>query len=340
MRIVFAGTPEFAAAALAGLIDAAPAAGWSIPLVLTQPDRPAGRGLRLTASPVRQLAQAHGIPTRTPPSLSLKKAGAQAQAEHDALRAAAPDLLVVAAYGLILPQAVLDIPRGLPQRDGATLRALNIHASLLPRWRGAAPIARAIEAGDRETGITIMQMEAGLDTGPMLLAEALPIRPDHTSATLTAALAQLGARLVVDALRRAAQGALAGQPQPDAGVTYAHKIAKHEAWLDFGRSADVLARQVRAFDPFPVACLRVDAQVVRVWRADAVDAAVAAAPGTVIAADAAGLVIATAAGALRVTELQRAGGKRLSARDFLAGLPIAVGTRCATPPDTDIGAVE
>jgi methionyl-tRNA formyltransferase len=187
-------------------------------------------------------------------------------------------VLVVAAYGLILPQAVLDIPIGLRQHDGTRLGAINIHASLLPRWRGAAPIARAIEAGDTHTGVTIMQMEAGLDTGPMLLEDQIAIDPDHTTASLTPALAALGARLIVDALQRAARGELIGRAQPEAGVTYAHKLTKHEGWLDPRRSAAELARQVRAFDPFPVASLHLGAEVIRVWAARAEDASVDA-PG-------------------------------------------------------------
>jgi methionyl-tRNA formyltransferase len=337
MRIVFAGTPEFAAAALARLIEVAPARGWQLPLVLTQPDRPAGRGMKLTPSPVRQLAQAHGLATLTPASLSLKKGGFEAQAAHAALGAAQADVLVVAAYGLILPQAVLDIPRGLRQRDGAHLTALNIHASLLPRWRGAAPIVRAIEAGDARTGVTIMQMEAGLDTGPMLLDESVPIRADHTAGTLTAELAQLGARLVIAALDRGQRGELQPRVQPQAGVTYAHKVLKHEAWLDFGRAAFALERQVRAFDPFPVACARLGAEVIRVWRAQADDGAVQAVPGTVVAADAGGIAVATGAGVLRLTELQRAGGKRLPAREFMAGFPIAAGARFDPPPAATTG---
>ena len=332
MRIVFAGTPEFAAAALARLIEAAPSAGWSIPLVLTQPDRPAGRGMKLLASPVRQLAQAHGIETRTPLTLSLKRGGEAAQAEHDALRAARPDVLVVAAYGLILPQAVLDLPAGLRQHDGTRLGAINIHASLLPRWRGAAPIARAIEAGDTHTGVTIMQMEAGLDTGPMLLEEQIAIEPDHTTASLTPVLAAMGARLIVDALQRAVRGELIGRAQPEAGVTYANKLAKHESWLDPRRSAAELARQVRAFDPFPVASLRLGDEVIRVWAAQAEEVTVDAPAGTVLGADANGLCIATGVGVLRVTEMQRAGGKRLPARDFLAGCPITPGARVAPLP--------
>jgi methionyl-tRNA formyltransferase len=335
MRICFAGTPEFAATALARLIEAAPVRGWTVPLVLSQPDRPAGRGLRLTPSPVRQLALSHGLETFTPVTLSVKKGGAEAEAAQARLRAAAPDVLVVAAYGLILPQAVLDLPAGLPQRDGTRLTALNIHGSLLPRWRGAAPVARAIEAGDAVTGITIMQMEAGLDTGPMLLDAPLPIAPTHTAATLTAALADLGADLIVRALDAAAAGTLRARRQPDEGVTYAHKLAKHECWLDPARDADTLARQVRAFDPFPVAALRIGGEVVRLWQAQAEPEQIgdsATPAGTVLAADGDGLLLRAGRGRLRVTQLQRAGGKRLPAREFFAGGAIAAGARVDPPP--------
>jgi methionyl-tRNA formyltransferase len=331
MRIVFAGTPEFAAAALAALIEAAPREGWSIPLVLSQPDRPAGRGLKLVAAPVKQLALAHGLPVATPVTLSLKKGGAAAEAAHDQLRAAAADVLVVAAYGLILPQAVLDIPRGLPDAGGGPLTAINIHASLLPRWRGAAPVARALEAGDHETGITLMQMDAGLDTGPMLAAERLPIEPADTTGSLTAKLAALGARLIVAGLRDAQRGALRATPQPVQGATYAAKLGRAEAWLDWRQPAAQLARQVRAFDPFPVACTRVRDVDLKLWSAQALDVAPGAAPGTIVGADAAGLRIACGSGILAVTQLQRPGGKRLAAREFLAGLPLAVGERCTRP---------
>lgn len=323
MRIVFAGTPEFAAAALAALIDAAPAQGLAIPLVLSQPDRPAGRGMKLGASPVKQLALAHGLRVETPATLSLKNGGAEAAAAHETLRSADADVLVVAAYGLILPQAVLDIPRGLASPAGP-IGAINIHASLLPRWRGAAPVARAIEAGDAETGITIMQMDAGLDTGPMLASERLPIGADDTTATLTAKLAALGAQMIVAALARGARGELRPQPQPSEGVTYAHKLDKREAWLDWTQPAQRLACRVRAFDPFPVACGALRGQVIRFWRARP-DVADAAMPGTVLAANAEGVRIACGEGALVVTELQRAGGRRLAAREFLAGMPIAAG---------------
>ncbi|HEU0202836.1 MAG TPA: methionyl-tRNA formyltransferase [Burkholderiaceae bacterium] len=332
MRIVYAGTPEFAAAALAALIEAAPGAGWSIPLVLTQPDRPAGRGMKLTPSAVKALALAHGLTVATPATLSLKKGGAEAQAAHAQLRAVAPDVLVVAAYGLILPQAVLDIARGLPDAGCGRITALNIHASLLPRWRGAAPVARAIEAGDERTGVTIMQMDAGLDTGPMLLAEEVAIERHDTTATLTTRLAALGARLIVQALHEAARGGLPARTQPSEGVTYAHKLDKREALLDWNRPATVLAQQVRAFDPFPVATCVLEGVSLKLWRAEAVAAAGTAAPGTVVAAEATGVRFACGAGDLLVTELQRPGGKRLPAREFLAGMPLRPGMRGESQP--------
>ena len=325
MRIVFAGTPPFAAAALAALIEAAPRRGWSIPLVLSQPDRPSGRGMKMTASAVKQLAQQHGIAVDTPASL---RKGDEAIIARKRLRDCAPDVLVVAAYGLILPQEVLDIPGGLAPPRSPRLTAINIHASLLPRWRGAAPIARAIEAGDTTTGITIMQMDAGLDTGPMLLAEGIPIASDATAGTLTAALASVGARLIVDALARA--DLLVAKPQPE-GATYASKIDKAEAWMDWTQAAAVLERRVRAFDPFPVASTLIGGTPVKLWRADIASSASAAASGTVVSADGSGVTIRCGDGALRVTELQRAGGKRLPAREFLAGFPLKTGERCTSP---------
>ncbi|MGE5339726.1 MAG: methionyl-tRNA formyltransferase [Gemmatimonadota bacterium] len=334
MRIVFAGTPEFAAAALAAIIEAAPVDSWQIPLVLTQPDRPAGRGMKLAPSPVKRLALAHRIEVAAPATLSLKKGGPSAAAAHAQLAAAAADVLVVAAYGLILPQAVLDIPRGLPDAGAGRITALNIHASLLPRWRGAAPIARALEAGDAETGITIMQMDAGLDTGPMLLIERTAIGSTDTGATLTDRLAQLGARMIVRALRAAERGELRAQPQPAGGVTYAHKIDKREAWLDWSRPADELARRVRAFDPFPVACGEVRGTTLKVWRAHAETGAAAAQPGKVLAADAAGLRVACGDGTLVITEMQRPGGRRLGAAKFLAGFALAAGDLFGAAPPT------
>jgi methionyl-tRNA formyltransferase len=328
MRIVFAGTPEFAATALQAIFSA----GLEVVLVLTQPDRPAGRGMKLAPSPVRQLALAHGIEVATPQSLNLHKGGEEAVAAHSRLRSLQADVLVVAAYGLILPQAVLEIPRGLPDAGCGRITALNIHGSLLPRWRGAAPVARAIEAGDAATGITIMQMEAGLDTGPMLLAESTPILADDSTAALTGRLASIGSRLIVEALRQGAAGRLKALPQPAEGVTYAHKLDKREAWLDFALDAGVLARRVRAFDPFPVACARRADMTVKFWRARALPYRADAPPGTVIAASASGLHIACGNGTLAVTELQRPGSRRMNAADFLAGMPIAAGEVFSGPP--------
>lgn len=326
MRIVFAGTPPFAASALAALMAAAPAHGWSVVGVLSQPDRPSGRGLKLTASAVKALALAHGVPVATPESLSLKRGGAAAASAHAGIAAWAPDVLVVAAYGLILPQAVLDIPRGLRAAAGATVTAINIHASLLPRWRGAAPAARAIEAGDTGTGVTLMQMDAGLDTGPMLLTATLPIAPTDTTATLTAALAHLGARLLVQGLAEIAS--IAPQPQPATGVTYAHKIDKAEAWLDLRRPAVELERQVRAFDPFPGAVLMHHGAALKIGVVRVAAAPNDVTPGTVLAADAGGVLVATGDGALVVGELQKPGGRRLPAAQFLAGYALAPGQRC------------
>jgi len=312
-RVVFAGTPEFARAALERLH----ASGLSMPLVLSQPDRPAGRGMKLQPSPVKRFAVDHGIPVAQPRSLRLDgKYADEAQAARAALEAARPDLVVVAAYGLILPQWVLELPR---------LGCLNIHASLLPRWRGAAPIHRAIEAGDAETGITIMQMDAGLDTGDMLLVERLPIGAEDTTASLHDKLAALGARLIVEAIELAACGGLRPVPQPAEGVSYARKIEKAEAAIDWSQPAEVIARRVRAFDPFPGATTLVAGEPVKVWRCRPEALAGVASPGLVLAADDAGIVVACGRGALRLTQLQRAGGKRLAAADFLRGFPVAVG---------------
>jgi methionyl-tRNA formyltransferase len=313
MRVMFAGTPEFAAVALAALHDA----GHEIVLVLTQPDRPAGRGMKLQASPVKQFALSHGMAVAQPQGLKLdgKYPNDAAQA-RDAILAAQADVMVVAAYGLILPQWVLDAPR---------LGCLNIHASLLPRWRGAAPIHRAIEAGDAQTGITIMQMDAGLDTGDMLLVEAETIRPDDTTASLHDRLAALGGRLIVQALTDAQAGRLSAHPQPEAGVTYAHKIDKAEAAIDWQQSADVIARRVRAFHPFPGATAQCEGESLKLWQAVAEVTPSTASPGTVLQADATGVRVACGQGVLCVTELQRAGGKRLSADAFLRGFALKPG---------------
>lgn len=315
MRVVFAGTPEFARVALERL----QAAGFEIPLVLTQPDRPAGRGMKLQASPVKQFALEQGIAVAQPRSLRLDgKFPDEAEAGRQALLEARPDVMVVAAYGLILPQWVLDLPR---------LGCLNIHASLLPRWRGAAPIHRAIEAGDAETGITIMQMDAGLDTGDMLLIEREPIRAEDTTASLHDRLAALGGRLIVEALELAACGGLQATPQPEAGVNYAHKIEKAESAIDWQQDAAQIARRLRAFDPFPGGQAQLEGETLKIWRAEPTEAA--GAPGEVLAAEAGGLVVACGQGALRLLELQRAGGKRLGAAAFLQSRPIAPGSRLA-----------
>jgi len=315
LRVAFAGTPEFAAVALRAIHDA----GHAVPLVLTQPDRPAGRGMKLTPSPVKQLALELGAPVAQPLSLRLDgKYPDDAAAGRAALVAARPDVLVVAAYGLILPQWVLALPR---------LGCLNIHGSLLPRWRGAAPIHRAIEAGDAETGITIMQMDAGLDTGDMLLIERAPIQFDDTTGRLHDRLAGLGARLVVRSLADAAAGALTPVKQPEAGVTYAHKIDKAEAAIDWSQPAAAIERRVRAFDPFPGANFQCDGESVKLWRAEVVDAAGAGAPGTVLEAGAGRVVVACGERALALREVQRPGGKRQPVEAWLQGRPLAAGER-------------
>ncbi|MBC7992961.1 MAG: methionyl-tRNA formyltransferase [Rhizobacter sp.] len=311
MRLAFAGTPEFAEAALARLH----AAGFDIALVLTQPDRPAGRGLKLNPSPVKAFAQTHGIAVAQPRSLRLDgKYPADAAQAREALQAAHIDVMVVAAYGLILPQWVLDLPpRG----------CLNIHASLLPRWRGAAPIHRAIEAGDARTGITIMQMDAGLDTGDMLLVEAVAIGTNDSTGSLHDRLADLGGRLIVEALELAACGGLKRTPQPAEGVNYAHKIDKGEASVDWSLPATNIERRIRAFDPFPGATAQLDGEAIKLWRAQVVPAT--GEPGTVLAVTDEGVTVACGEAALKITDLQRPGGKRQPARQFLQSNPLQPG---------------
>jgi methionyl-tRNA formyltransferase len=307
LRVVFAGTPEFARAAL----EAIATAGFTIVGVLTQPDRPAGRGLRAQSSPVKAWALAHGLAVDQPQSLRAESAQAR-------LAVLEPDVMVVAAYGLILPQAVLDLPQW---------GCLNIHASLLPRWRGAAPIHRAIEAGDPQSGITIMRMDAGLDTGPIVAVHPEPISPTDTTGTLHDRLARLGATAVVTALDRLqAQDRLDGEAQPLEGVTYADKIRRDEAQIDWREPADVIARRIRAFDPFPVATLQLGGEPLKVWRAHGDVRGNFAAPGTVLRAGPDGLDIACGSGRLSVFELQRAGGRRLPVDRFLQGHPMACGT--------------
>ncbi|MFG6458257.1 methionyl-tRNA formyltransferase [Roseateles sp. BYS96W] len=310
MRVVFAGTPEFAAVAL----DALLAAGFTVPLVLTQPDRPAGRGMKLQASAVKQRAVDAGIPVAQPQGLKLDgKYATDAAAAREALLAADADVMVVAAYGLILPQWVLDLPRR---------GCLNIHASLLPRWRGAAPIHRAIEAGDAETGITIMQMDAGLDTGDMLLVGREAIRADDTTAVLHDRLAAMGGTLIVQALQAAS---LTRTPQPAEGITYAHKIEKAESRIDWAQTSLEIECRLRAFDPFPGCVTEFDGEAIKVWRAQIV--AGQGEPGLVLGRGADGPIVACGQGALQLTELQRAGGKRGPAAAFLQARPIQVGER-------------
>lgn len=302
MKLIFAGTPEFAAQALTAII----AAGHEVALVLTQPDRPAGRGMTLQPSAVKKVALEHGIEVFQP--LTLKDADAQAK-----IAALGAEVMVVAAYGLILPQSMLDLPR---------FGCLNIHASLLPRWRGAAPIQRALLAGDQETGVCIMQMEAGLDTGPVLLREAFDIAADDTTSSLHDRLAALGARLIVDALARLP---LPAEVQSSEGVTYAHKIEKHEAVIDWSKTAAELDRHIRAFNPFPGAQAMFAGQTVKLWAAQSVDRD--GEKGCILAVDRKNIVIACGQGALAVSELQKAGGKRLPVQHFLAGHPLKVGDR-------------
>ena len=303
MRLVFAGTPPFAARALSALHEA----GHDIALVLTQPDRPSGRGLKPRATAVAEVAARLGIPIAKPASL-------KAPEDRAPIEAASPELMVVAAYGLILPKSALAIPpRG----------CLNIHASLLPRWRGAAPIQRAIQAGDAETGVAIMVMEAGLDTGPVLLERRVPILPTDTAGSLTATLAGLGAEAIVEALSRL--DGLEPRVQDSSAATYAAKIGKSEAVLDWNLAAATLDRQVRAFDPFPGAETTLEGEALKVWLARPV--AATGAPGCVIALEGGCPVVACGSGALVLTVLQRPGSRRMAAADFLKGRPMTPGTR-------------
>ena len=308
-RIAFAGTPEFAARVL----DALAGFDCDIPLVLTQPDRPSGRGMKLVPGPVKQRALAHGLAVAQPATLKTPELRAP-------LVEAAPDLLVVVAYGLLLPPSVLEIPR---------LGCINIHASLLPRWRGAAPIQRAIEAGDARTGITLMQMDAGLDTGPMLAECALDICDTETAASLHDRLAEAGARLLIDTLPAVLAGHITARPQPDTGACYAAKISKAEAALDFRRPAIELDRKIRAFDPFPGAVMTVDTNAIKVWRAS--PEALAGEPGVISRVGHDGIWIGCGQGSLRVTELQVAGGRRLPVSEFLRGHPFCAGQRAHLP---------
>lgn len=321
LKVIFAGTPEFARVALERIHTA----GAQIVLVMSQPDRPAGRGMKLQASSVKQYALQHGMPVSQPQGLRLDgKYAADAAAARETILAADADVMVVAAYGLILPQWVLDAMEA-PRADGSQrLGCLNIHGSLLPRWRGAAPIHRAIEAGDTHSGVTIMQMDVGLDTGDMLLQQALPIAADDTTATLHDKVADLGADLVVQALAMAAQDALTARKQPEEGVNYAHKIEKHEAAIDWTEDASSICRRVRAFNPFPGASAVLNGETIKIWRAEP-GPVVDAHAGTVMDVGTTGITVAAQNSSVLLQELQRPGGKRLPAADFLRGFEMQVG---------------
>ena len=312
MKVAFAGTPEFAAAALEAIL----AAGFDVPLVLTQPDRPAGRGMQLQPSPVKRVALAAGIPVHQPEKLRTPE-------QQAPLAAVQADVLVVAAYGIILPQAVLDLPRH---------GCLNIHASLLPRWRGAAPIQRAIEAGDAETGVCIMQMDAGLDTGAVVSTHRYAIKNTDTATDVHDALADLGAQAIVADLQQLQQtGRLNASPQPQTGITYAQKLSKEEAKIDWNQPALIIERKIRAFTPFPGGAAQYSGETLKIWQAHAQAQAHNAPPGQVLAADAHGVVVACGSGVLCLTQLQRAGGKRLAAADFLRGFTLPVGSQLQRP---------
>lgn len=316
MRIGFAGTPAFAQSALQALINC----GQEIVVVLTQPDRPAGRGMKLTASPVKQTALEHQIPVLQPNSLRLEgRYPDEAAATKTTLESLNLDVLVVAAYGLILPKWVLDLPkRG----------CLNIHASLLPRWRGAAPIQRAIEMGDTQTGITIMQMDEGLDTGDMLLAQAIDIDTTDNAQTLHDKLAKLGAAMIVQAIDQLEHNQLVSTPQPEAGVVYAHKIQKSEGALDLSQPAKQLVQRIRAFNPFPGATLMLPGlpEPVKVWDACALSGDSTRAPGTLLASTQQGIDLATGQGTLRLLTLQRPGAKRQPVAAFVQSYTPATAT--------------
>ena len=316
MRIVFAGTPPFAAQALDALIKA----GHDVCLVLSQPDRPSGRGMKLTPSAVKALAASQGIPVQTPRTLSHKKDPLEASAMHELLLAANADVMIVAAYGMLLPQSVLDIPKGIGPDN--SVKCINIHASLLPRWRGAAPITRAIEAGDSSFGVTLMKMEAGLDTGPMLLQKSFPLKGDETTASLTETVAELGADMLVQLL--SAPQDISITPQPEEGVTYAHKVTKDEGRLNFSLPASEIERKIRAFSPFPSSFAEHNGTLIKFWQAQLCPE-INGQPGEVVEADKNGVTVACGSGAIRATVLQRPGKPKMPAQSFLQGYAISAG---------------
>ena len=316
MKIIFAGTPPFAATALSALL----AAGHDVCLVLSQPDRPSGRGMKLTPSAVKALAMEKGIEVQTPKTLSFKKDANEAQSMHDLLQSVEADVMVVAAYGMLLPESVLNIPKGIGPDQ--SVKCINIHASLLPRWRGAAPITRAIEAGDPCFGVTLMKMEAGLDTGPMLAQESFALNGEETTATLTEAVSKLGAEMLVRLL--ANPQAISMTEQPEEGVTYAHKVTKPEGHIDFGLPCRVVERKIRAFTPFPSSFVEHNGTVIKIWQAQSLPE-VKGIPGEVLAVSKNGIDIACAEGAIRATVLQRPGKPKMAVQNFLQGYPVTRG---------------
>jgi methionyl-tRNA formyltransferase len=308
MNLIFAGTPEFAVPALEALI----AAGHRILAVCTQPDRPAGRGRQLATSAVKRCALKHGLPVRQPTKLR------EAEAE---LRALAPEAIIVIAYGQLVPPAILSIP---------AFGCINVHASLLPRWRGAAPIARALEAGDGVTGVTIMRMDAGLDTGPMLAIAEIPIDFADTAATLHDRLSHLGARTLLPALEVLARGQLTAQPQPETGACYAPKLKKEEAPIDWSQPAHVLHSKIRAFNPYPVASTLFRGKSLRLWEVGAIESGRDREPGTIAGADKGGVRVQAGDAVLVLTRLQAEGGKALAAGDFVNGSRVQAGERLGT----------
>lgn len=316
MKIIFAGTPPFAARALEALIDA----GHEVCLVLSQPDRPSGRGMKLTPSAVKALAVERGIAVATPKTLSFKKDPDEAAAMHQLLRSMNADIMVVAAYGMLLPQAVLDIPKGIGPQN--SVKCINIHASLLPRWRGAAPITRAIEAGDGHFGVTLMKMDAGLDTGPMLMQESFPLNGTETTVSLTNSVAELGADMLVRLLAQTESITITEQPQE--GVTYAHKVLKEEGRMNFSLSASELERKIRAFSPFPSSFAEHNGTTVKIWEARLRED-ITGQPGEVVEVNKEGITIACAQGGICATVLQRSGKPKMPAQSFLQGYPITKG---------------
>lgn len=315
MKIIFAGTPPLAATILSALLEA----GHEVSLVLSQPDRPCGRGMKLTPSPVKALALEHGIEVITPLTLSVKKAGNEARLIHDKLKTLEADVMVVVAYGMILPQEVLDIPHGIGNDN--EVKCINIHASLLPRWRGAAPITRAIEHGDSHFGVTLMKMEAGLDTGPILSQESFPICDTETTVSLTEKVTQLGAKMIVELL--AEPSSVQCHKQPEEGVTYAEKVLKEEGKIDFSLPATTIERKIRAFNPFPSSFCVHNNTVIKIWQAHVVEQS--GQPGEILEAHKNGVIIACGKGAICATVLQRPGKPKTPVSSFLQGYSLSKG---------------